>query len=58
MRQADSKPGGGLSETKLPEGAVAYPVPTLIATDLLAKLIVDRDAIAVRKIVTEGRRRH
>lgn len=31
-------------------------VPTFIATDLLEKLIVDRDALAVRRIVTESRR--
>jgi hypothetical protein len=54
MRQADSKPGSAPSETKPPQGD-AHQVPTLIATDLLEKLIVDRDAIAVRKIVTEGR---
>jgi hypothetical protein len=30
-------------------------VPTFIATDLLEKLIEDRDALAVRKVVTEGR---
>jgi hypothetical protein len=56
MRHAESKPGSAPSETKSPEGAAAHAVPTLIATDLLEKLIIDRDAIAVRNIVTEGRR--
>jgi hypothetical protein len=55
MRHAESKPGSAPSQTKFPQSA-AQAVPTVIATDLLEKLIVDRDALAVRKIVTEGRR--
>jgi hypothetical protein len=31
-------------------------VPTFVATDLLEKLIDDRDAQAVHRTVTEGRR--
>jgi hypothetical protein len=55
MRHADSKSSAS-AESKLPLGA-AHTVPTFIATDLLEKLIVDRDALAVRQIVT-ARRRH
>jgi hypothetical protein len=55
MRHADSKPSSAPLVTK-PQSADAHAVPTIIASDLLEKLIVDRDAVAVRKIVTEGRR--
>ena len=54
MRHAFHKPDNAPSETK-PQSAV-HAIQTSIATDLMEKLIVDRDAAAVRKIVTEGRR--
>ena len=55
MRHADGNTHPNPSKTLLPESA-AHAVPTFIATDLLEKLIVDRDALAVRRAVTEGRR--
>jgi hypothetical protein len=53
MRHAESKSKPNASESLVPHGARA--VPTFIATDLLEKLIEDRDALAVRKVVSEGR---
>jgi hypothetical protein len=43
------------SNTSKPETATRA-IPTFVATDLLEKLIADRDALAVRRVVTEGRR--
>lgn len=54
MRHAESKPKPNASESFGPKSVRA--VPTFIATDLLEKLIEDRDALAVRKVVSEGRR--
>ena len=45
-----------------PQTAISEPqdnaraVPTFIATDLMAKLIAERDARAVDRVVTAGRR--
>jgi hypothetical protein len=55
MRHAGGK-SGSASEPTSPEGPAEQAVPTFVATDLLEKLIVDRDAMAVRKIITEGKR--
>jgi len=55
MRPADSKRKTDPSEVN-PSQSAAGGIPTILATDLLEKLIADRDAVAVRKIVTEGRR--
>jgi hypothetical protein len=55
MRHADSKPAIQLPEPPAPQGATRA-VPTIIATDLLEKLIADRDAQAVDKIITRSRR--
>jgi hypothetical protein len=55
MRSADSKTNTHPSESlPLPGGTRA--VPTFVATDLLERLIADQDALAVRKIITAGRR--
>jgi hypothetical protein len=55
MRHADSKPITRSPQTQSPQSPVRA-VPTFIATDLLEKLIEDRDAQAVRKVVTQSRR--
>jgi hypothetical protein len=55
MNQADSKARPQPSDPELPN-AVGRAVPTIIATDLLEKLIADRDARAVDRVVTAARR--
>ena len=55
MRHADSKPNTHMPKSPAPQSATRA-VPTIIATDLLEKLIVDRDALAVDKVVTQSRR--
>lgn len=58
MRHADSNTN---THPKMVPATIAVPpdsahaIPTFIATDLLEKLILDRDASAVRRVVTEGR---
>jgi hypothetical protein len=39
-----------------PKDVIGRAVPTFIATDLLEKLIADRDARAVDRVVTAARR--
>ena len=56
MHRADSKPNTHFPESSPPQGATRA-VPTIIATDLLEKLIADRDAQAVDKVITQSRRR-
>jgi hypothetical protein len=65
MRPAESKPHPPSSAILAADStAVAAPapgmatdeMPTCFATDLLEKLIADRDAAAVRRAVTAGRR--
>lgn len=55
MRTADSKSINDQTVTQSTQGAAAA-VPTFIATDLLERLIADRDAWAVDKRII-GRRR-
>jgi hypothetical protein len=55
MSQADSKTQPQPSDPVTPN-AVGRAVPTVIATDLLEKLIADRDARAVDRVVTAARR--
>ena len=55
MNAADSKSASHPISPIAPESAV-HVVPTFVATDLLEKLIDDRDAQAVRRVVTQGRR--
>jgi hypothetical protein len=55
MRHAESKSISVPSQALSPSRATRA-VPTFIATDLLEKLIEDRDALAVRKVITQGRR--
>jgi hypothetical protein len=55
MRPADSKSKSGPSEAQSSQSATRI-IPTFLATDPLEKLIADRDALAVHKIVTEGPR--
>jgi hypothetical protein len=55
MNAAGSKSVSHPSDPIAPESAVRT-VPTFVATDLLEKLIDDRDAQAVHRVVTEGRR--
>ena len=55
MRHADSKAAIHLPESPAPQSATRA-VPTIIATDLLEKLIADRDAQAVDKAITQSRR--
>ena len=54
MRHADNKSSAS-SKIESPQGVAAHAVPTIFATDLMEKLIVESDALAVRKIVTAGR---
>jgi len=55
MNAAGRKSASHPSNPIAPESAVRT-VPTFVATDLLEKLIDDRDAQAVHRTVTEGRR--
>jgi hypothetical protein len=55
MRHADSKPAIDLPKSPAPQRATRA-VPMIIATDLLEKLIADRDAQAVDKVITQSRR--
>lgn len=54
MRPTDSKSNTHPSDSAPQTDARA--VPTFIATDLMAKLIADRDARAVDRVVTASRR--
>ena len=55
MRQPSSKSSPQSSEAPALESTV-HAVPTFIATDLLEKLIADRDAHAVDRVVMAARR--
>jgi hypothetical protein len=55
MRHTASKSSPKPSRPDSPEGGDRL-VPTFIATDLLEKLIADRDAHAVDRVVTAARR--
>ena len=54
MRSAGSKSNPHPTNSEPPADARA--VPTFIATDLMEKLIADRDARAVDRVVTASRR--
>ncbi len=56
MRHADSKSNSRQPESLSPEGG-SRAVPTFVATDLLEKLIADRDAAAVDRRILQ-RLRH
>jgi hypothetical protein len=55
MRDTASKSSPKPSRPNLPENGERA-VPTFIATDLLEKLIADRDAWAVDRVITAARR--
>lgn len=55
MRHPASKSSPKLSRPESPESGDRA-VPTFIATDLLEKLIADRDAHAVDRVVTAAHR--
>ena len=55
MRHTASKSSPKPSYPESPESADRA-VPTFIATDLLEKLIADRDAWAVDRVITAARR--
>jgi hypothetical protein len=55
MTHAESKPNPHPAPVASPESATRA-VPTAIATDLLEKLIADRDARAVDRAVTAAKR--
>ena len=55
MHSADNRASPQPSHPDSPETTL-HVIPTFVATDLLEKLIADRDARAVDRVVTAARR--